>query len=175
MPETLEYGQPDYGKPPSKEDLWRPNFRSAVPWLVALAAVLLSVYFIKMSRSRARFNETSAFRDLAQLAREMIDSEEPGTAIDGRVGYIVSFDAFFDYVAAHHPSYVSSRDADNPFAGLLPGDHYPHAKGRLSKPNELLIWNSEAFRGNTTIQMRLTCNGRDYASVDTGPLPPRQR
>src|SRR5690349_17028532 len=79
--------------------------------IVLLVTTLLIVFGLAFGTwgAREQQRELIGFNKLQMLALGMIESRAPGVSADGQ--YILTFDAFFDFVAANHPDKVSTRDA----------------------------------------------------------------
>ena len=147
-------------------------------WTIALVLVCCGIYgtlaLINQQRHRQFVVEGNGFRELAALAREMIQRKEPGVERIGNDDMIVSFEAFFQYVTKRRPEVVSTKEAPNPFPGLLPGPAYGRS-ARVLAPNDCLIWSKRVYdRPIGRVRFRLLSNAlwRDLEKNDLNGCPP---
>jgi hypothetical protein len=132
----------------------------AIALLIAVIVIYSVGIYHRYSEYDQFMNELYAFRQLGQIARARIDAQAAtqGTADPGY--YIFSYEEFFSYVAMVRPDAVSTRDAENPFPGILPSHGYKHLNGPATAPSDELIWSDRTFRRPSgDIRIRLTCNG----------------
>ena len=127
-------------------------------WLILLGSLAFLVVggFLYLSlRPYPALQEDSGMKDLTMLVRQMIDENAPGVGVVPPGKYISSFDSFFDYVSKKRPAAVSSRDAPNPFPGILHGTRYYRMIGVATDGSSVLI-RSQVYQrpiGNVTFTL----------------------
>jgi len=147
-----------------------PKWRAYLRWLMPRAAIAIAVlgillfglWYLLQGRFRAREGETDGFLTLRLLAKQMTQAGAPGVVVgkDNDPEFIGSFDDFFKYVASQRPAAVSTKDAPNPFPGILPGKAYGRMEGISPSGDRPLIWSSVEFSGKDgNVRDGLTCDG----------------
>jgi hypothetical protein len=136
--------------------------RLRLAWLffgvLAVLAIVLPTFIAVQFRQDVRFDEEQrAFYELHDLAMEMIVEQAPGVVGEGDTSYIGTFDSFFTYVAKRRPQIVSTRDAPNPFPGLLPEKQYNCLQAQAADGNVVLIQSKTIYYRVRKYQFRLTC------------------
>jgi hypothetical protein len=149
-----------------------PKWRAYLKWLpraaiaiTVLGILLFGLWYLLQGRFRAEQAESDGFETLQLLARDMMDQQAPGVVIGkgSESTFIRSFDDFFKYVASKRPGVVSTRDASNPFPGILPGKAYGRMEGVSPSGDRPLIWSSVEFSGKDGhIRIGLTCVGQEH-------------
>ena len=135
----------------------------AMMLMLGAACVLICLLFIKQDHDFDQYiREKEGYSQLSSYALEMIENHEAGVYPDENSnfgGYIISFDAFFQYVRKRNPDVVANADADNPFPGLLPGKKYGRTE-KTSSSKDHLFWSVESLsRPYGDAQYRLFSDG----------------
>jgi hypothetical protein len=127
-------------------------------WLILSGSLAFLVAFVLLflsARPYPALQEDSGMKDLAMIARQMVSDNASGVGVAPTGNYISSFDSFFDYVSKKRPADVSSRDAPNPFPGILHGTSYYRMIGVATDGSSVLI-HSQVYKrpiGNVTFTL----------------------
>lgn len=136
--------------------------------VAALVTVVVMHFLSNWQQHRAFVNEINRFRDLGEMAANMVAERGPAIEIrDADRPFIRSFDDLFNYVTSKRPDIVAARDAENPFPGLLPKGNYQRANTPATSSEDLLIWSMSTHqRPMGTVKMRLTACGEVKTLAD---------
>lgn len=149
----------------------RRRWRVLLGLVIATAFTTVAVLGYNYSQRRLVQDEAIGFYQLRALSRSMIAENAPGVTNRSGEGFVLSFPAFFDYVAKHRPGAVSTADAGNPFPGLLPGRRYGRLRSTAGNGSEPLLWSEPTYDFGSPLGRRRLVLRCDGLQVDA-PEPP---